>query len=40
MTILSTKWWFLEIAMFSLLIILWKCHSLAESIQMEQKKEE
>ena len=40
MIILSIKWLFLDIGMFSLLIILWKCHSLAESIQVEQKKEE
>jgi len=29
-----------EIGMFSLLIILWKCHSWTESIHVEQQKEE
>jgi len=40
MTMFSTFGKFLEIGIFSLLIILWKCHSWTESIQVEQHKEE
>jgi len=39
MTIFYIKWWFLEIGVFGSLIILWKCHSWTESIQVEQQKE-
>ena len=39
MIIFYAKWWFLgiEVGLFGLLIILWKYHSSAESIQMEQQ---
>jgi len=40
MIIFHTKWWFLEIGMFSLLIIFWKCHSLKKISKWSRKNKE